>query len=75
MAENAVGDNARDLIELVVNGDEVIDGKVMDVEDDIAVVGDAVFSVEGGAAELHNLSGDIASGHGDDFNGDGKAFP
>ena len=48
------------------------DREIVDVEDDVAVVRDHALAVDRVAAQLHQLAGHMAAGHGDDLDRQGK---
>nr|GFC38252.1 hypothetical protein [Tanacetum cinerariifolium] len=65
--EQAVGDHADDGVDLGFELHRVGDAHVMNVEDDVAVVGQHAFAVHRVAAQFHQFAGNVAAGHRDDF--------
>src|SRR3984893_3848384 len=67
IGEQSVGDDADDVVDLRFELDRIHDPHVLDVEDDVAVVGDEVRAQLRVAAELDQLVRGEAAGHGNHF--------
>ncbi len=65
--EQAVGDHADNGVDLRFQLHRISDLHIEHVEDDVAVVGQYTFAVHRVAAQFHQLTGDVAAGHRDDF--------
>src|SRR3569623_1130447 len=70
--EDAVGDDARDVVELGLELGGFHDLQIAHVEDEIAVVGGEALTQYGLAAELYEFARDVAARHGDHLDGQWK---
>src|SRR5690554_2421529 len=66
--EQAIGDHAHDVVQFFFHLDRAGDIQVVDVDDDVAVVGGYTVPIYRVTAELHDFPANVASGHGNDFN-------
>ena len=69
VSEQAVGDDAWDLVDFLFQFHWVKDLEVVDVDDLVAVVGNKTFTVDGLAAEFDHLTGHKTPCHGQNLNG------
>src|SRR6202521_72855 len=67
IGEQTIGDDADDVVDLRFELDRIQDAHVLDVEDDVAVVGDEVRAQLRVTAELDQLVRGEAAGHGNHF--------
>lgn len=65
--KQTVGHHAHDVVQLRFQLDRLGNLQVVDVEDDVAVVGDKTVAVHRIAAQFHDLPRHMAAGHGNHF--------
>ncbi len=70
--EDAGGDDASDVVDLLLQSHRFHDAQVVHIEDDVAVVGDEILPPHRGAAQLDQFPRHMAAGHGDHFDRQGK---
>src|SRR5206468_12878485 len=70
--EQAVGDHAADVVDVRLELGGIQDREILDVENDVAVVGREIRSQLRVATKLHQLVRDVAARHGNDFHRQGE---
>ena len=68
LGEQSIRYDAGDVIELLLSAHRIRDDEIVDVEDDIAIVGDYSFAINRVAAQFYDLPGHCTASHGNNLN-------